>query len=53
VVDQFAKASGNPAAVADLLIAYLEISLPILRAVGNYEPLVDNVQVISTPSGCC
>jgi hypothetical protein len=38
-----AKASGNPAAVADVLIADLEIALPILRAVGDYEPLVDNI----------
>jgi hypothetical protein len=43
VVDQFAKASGNPAAVADLLIADLEIALPIFSAVGDYEPLVDNI----------
>jgi hypothetical protein len=43
VVDQFAKASGNHAAVADLLIADLEIALPTLWAIGDYEPLVDNV----------
>jgi len=43
VVDQFAKASGNPAAVAALLITDLEIALPILRAIGDYEPLIDNL----------
>lgn len=43
VVDQFEKATDDPAAVADLLLAGLEMSYQTFREIGDYEPMVDHI----------
>jgi hypothetical protein len=43
VVDQFEKASDDPALVADLLIADLEMSFETFGEVGGFEPMVDHL----------
>jgi len=43
VVDQYFKATGNPAGVASVLVADVDASLHTFREVGDFEPLVDHV----------
>ena len=43
VVDQFAKAADDPALVADLLLADLEMSFQTFSEVGDFEPIVDHL----------
>jgi hypothetical protein len=43
VVDQFAKATDDPAAVAQLLLEDLDMSFSTFAAVGDFEPLVDHL----------
>jgi hypothetical protein len=42
VVEQYAKASGNDAGLAELLIGDLEATLETFRTVGDYEALADH-----------
>ena len=42
VVDQYARATGDDAGVARLLLADLEASLETISQVGDYEPIVDH-----------
>jgi hypothetical protein len=43
VVDQFAKATDDKAAVAQLLLADLEMSFKTFSEVGDFEPMVDHL----------
>jgi hypothetical protein len=43
VIDQFEKATDNPAPVAELLLADLSASLSSFAEVGDFEPIVDHV----------
>jgi hypothetical protein len=43
VIDQYAKASDDPAAVAELLITDLEMSFDSFAQVGDYDAMVDHL----------
>jgi len=43
LIDQYAKASDDPAAVADLLITDLEAGFATFSQVGDFEPMVDHL----------
>jgi hypothetical protein len=43
VIDQFEKATDDPAAVAELLLTDLSASLESFSQVGDFEPLVDHI----------
>lgn len=42
VIDAYAKASGDPAAVAELLIGDIDASCATFDEVGDFEPIVDH-----------
>jgi hypothetical protein len=43
VIDQFEKATDDPAAVADLILADIDEALDTFAYVGDFEPIVDHV----------
>lgn len=43
VVDQFEKATGDPALVADLLLSDLEMSYRTFSETGDFEPMVNHI----------
>lgn len=43
LIDQYAKATDDPTAMADLLVTDLEMAFATFREVGDFEPIVDHL----------